>query len=166
MQHVGGEDDVELGETAVGELLDNADSFFTAFAAQNLRVAGSSSGNHGCDGFGAKPVAHDLPPDPFATSLERDAAVGGDVLAVGALGVAVQARPVPRQVDEDVGDHWFPVTVSSLTSNRSSFIVVQGTAEGKPFDRDALDGLIDLAGAGITALVALQREIVGSYLNV
>ena len=28
---------------------------------------------------------------------------------------------------------------------------MQGTAEGKPFDRDALDGLLDLAGAGITA---------------
>jgi len=42
---------------------------------------------------------------------------------------------------------------------------VQGTAEGAPFDRDALDGLLDLAGAGITALVALQRAHVGEILG-
>ena len=39
------------------------------------------------------------------------------------------------------------------------------TPEGAPFDRDALDSLLDLAGAGITALVALQREHVGAILG-
>ncbi len=58
------------------------------------------------------------------------------------------------------------VDMNIIKTGKGRFIEVQGTAEGKPFDRDALDGLIDLAGAGITALVALQREIVGSYLNV
>jgi ribonuclease PH len=58
------------------------------------------------------------------------------------------------------------VDMNIIKTGKGRFIEVQGTAEGKPFDRDALDGLIDLAGAGITALVALQREIIGSYLNV
>ncbi len=53
-----------------------------------------------------------------------------------------------------------------IKTGRGSFIEVQGTAEGEPFDRDALDDLIDLAGAGITALVALQREIVGGFLGI
>jgi ribonuclease PH len=58
------------------------------------------------------------------------------------------------------------VDMNIIKTGNGRFIEVQGTAEGKPFDRDALDGLIDLAGAGITALVGLQREIVGSFLSV
>ncbi len=58
------------------------------------------------------------------------------------------------------------VDMNIIKTGNGRFIEVQGTAEGKPFDRDGLDGLIDLAGAGITALVGLQREIVGSYLSV
>jgi ribonuclease PH len=57
------------------------------------------------------------------------------------------------------------VDMNVIKTGSGRFIEVQGTAEGKPFDRDALDGLIDLAGAGITALIALQREIVGSVLG-
>jgi len=41
------------------------------------------------------------------------------------------------------------------------FIEVQGTAEGPPFERRALDDLLELADAGIRELVALQRTIVG-----
>ncbi len=57
------------------------------------------------------------------------------------------------------------VDMNMIKTGPGRFIEVQGTAEGKPFDRDALDGLIDLAGAGITALVGLQREHVGSLLG-
>jgi ribonuclease PH len=38
------------------------------------------------------------------------------------------------------------------------FIEVQGTAEGEPFKRGALDAMLDLATAGISELVARQRE--------
>ena len=38
------------------------------------------------------------------------------------------------------------------------FVEVQGTAEGEPFDRAQLDGLLELARGGIRALVAAQRE--------
>ena len=41
------------------------------------------------------------------------------------------------------------------------FIEIQGTAEGPPFERKALDDLIALADEGIRELVELQREIVG-----
>jgi ribonuclease PH len=37
-------------------------------------------------------------------------------------------------------------------------IEVQGTAEGKAFSRDQLNGLLDLASAGITQILAAQRE--------
>ena len=45
------------------------------------------------------------------------------------------------------------------------FIEVQGTAEGEPFDRHALDALLELAGEAIERLVAMQREIVGGLLS-
>ena len=38
------------------------------------------------------------------------------------------------------------------------FVEVQGTAEGEPFDREQLDGLLELASGGIRSLVAAQRE--------
>ena len=38
------------------------------------------------------------------------------------------------------------------------FIEVQGTAEGEPFERGALDAMLDLATAGIGELFARQRE--------
>ena len=37
------------------------------------------------------------------------------------------------------------------------FIEVQGTAEGAPFARDQLDGMLDLASAGISQLVTAQK---------
>ena len=39
-----------------------------------------------------------------------------------------------------------------------ALIEVQGTAEGTPFTRQQLDGMIDLAQRGIAELVALQRQ--------
>ncbi len=41
------------------------------------------------------------------------------------------------------------------------FIEVQGTAEGAPFDRATMDGLLDLARQGIAELVSLQRRALG-----
>ena len=38
------------------------------------------------------------------------------------------------------------------------FVEVQGTAEGEPFDRSLLDGLLDLAVRGCADLTALQRQ--------
>ncbi len=42
-----------------------------------------------------------------------------------------------------------------------TLIEVQGTAEGAPFTREQLDGLVDLAQRGIADLVALQRAALG-----
>jgi ribonuclease PH len=39
------------------------------------------------------------------------------------------------------------------------FIEVQGTAEGPPFPRDTLDGLLTLADRGIATLIGIQREV-------
>ncbi|NUR92125.1 MAG: ribonuclease PH [Nonomuraea sp.] len=43
-----------------------------------------------------------------------------------------------------------------------SFVEVQGTAEGAPFDRKALDQLLDLAVIGCEQLTVIQRETLAS----
>ena len=48
-----------------------------------------------------------------------------------------------------------------VTTGRGLFVEVQGTAEGAPFDRRELDGLLDLALAGTERLTALQRAALG-----
>jgi ribonuclease PH len=49
------------------------------------------------------------------------------------------------------------VDLNVVADAEGRFIEVQGTAEGQPFDRDALDSLLDLALGGIDELVRLQR---------
>ena len=38
-----------------------------------------------------------------------------------------------------------------------AFIEVQGTAEGVPFDRDELNGMLDLASQGVLELIGKQK---------
>lgn len=45
-----------------------------------------------------------------------------------------------------------------IMGESGSFIEVQGTAEGAPFDRDELNKLLDLASEGVSQLVAKQHE--------
>ena len=56
------------------------------------------------------------------------------------------------------------VDMNVVKTSDGRFIELQGTAETQPFDRAALDMLLGLADAGIAALVARQREIVGTIL--
>ena len=42
---------------------------------------------------------------------------------------------------------------------KGGLVEVQGTAEGEPFDRALLDGMLDLAASGIEQLVAMQRAV-------
>lgn len=44
-----------------------------------------------------------------------------------------------------------------VMTGEGAFVEVQGTAEGQPFDRAELDGLLDLAASGCATLTAAQR---------
>jgi ribonuclease PH len=57
------------------------------------------------------------------------------------------------------------VDMNFVKTGDGRFIELQGTAEGLPFDRRALDALMGLADEGIKKLIDKQREIVGKYLN-
>jgi ribonuclease PH len=57
------------------------------------------------------------------------------------------------------------VDMNIVKTGDGRFIEVQGTAEGAPFERQALDDLMALGDKGIQELVALQRAIVGGILT-
>jgi len=58
------------------------------------------------------------------------------------------------------------IDMNVVMDGQGRFIEVQGTGERTPFDRKRLDDLLDLAGAGIDRLTAVQREIVAGGTDV
>lgn len=52
------------------------------------------------------------------------------------------------------------VDFNVVMTGRGEFVEVQGTAEGRPFSREALDGLLALAELGIRRLVEIQQAYV------
>jgi len=51
------------------------------------------------------------------------------------------------------------VDMNVVMTESGRFVEVQGTAEGRPFARDKLNELLDLAGAGIAQIIRRQNEI-------
>ena len=49
-----------------------------------------------------------------------------------------------------------------VMTGAGSFVEIQGTAEGAPFDRDELDALLTLAAKGCVDLTKLQNEALGT----
>ncbi len=58
--------------------------------------------------------------------------------------------------EEDAGAE---VDFNVVMTGGGDFVEVQGTAEGEPFDRGALDALLDLAAGGISELTAIQHDV-------
>ena len=54
------------------------------------------------------------------------------------------------------------VDFNVVGTDAGTFVEVQGTAEGKPFDRNAMEGLMDLASSGLERLFAAQTEILAT----
>jgi len=57
------------------------------------------------------------------------------------------------------------VDMNIVKTGDGRYVEIQGTAEGTPFDTDALQRLLRLADSGIQELVDLQRGVVGAYLT-
>ena len=54
------------------------------------------------------------------------------------------------------------VDFNVVGTDAGTFVEVQGTAEGKPFDRAAMEGLMDLASTGLEQLFVAQTEIIAT----
>tara|TARA_B100001123_G_scaffold33060_2_gene34523 strand:+ start:5488 stop:5730 length:243 start_codon:yes stop_codon:yes gene_type:complete len=60
-----------------------------------------------------------------------------------------------------VEDSSAQVDMNLVVTESGGLVEVQGTAEGHPFRRDQLDELLDLGMNGISALVDVQRQVLG-----
>ena len=54
------------------------------------------------------------------------------------------------------------VDFNVVGTDAGTFVEVQGTAEGQPFDRAAMDELIDLASSGLQRLFTAQAEVLAT----
>jgi ribonuclease PH len=89
-------------------------------------------------------------------SLGLEAALTGQVAAVS-VGVVEGEPRLDLPYEEDVRAE---VDMNVVATADGRLVEVQGTAEGAPFDRPALDQLLDLALAGCEQLFVLQRQAV------
>lgn len=85
-----------------------------------------------------------------------------DYVAAISVGV-VDGNPMLDLAYEE--DSRADVDMNIVKTGGGKFIEVQGTAEGAPFDQDALNRLLELAETGIQEMISLQRKIVGPFLS-
>ena len=87
--------------------------------------------------------------------IKPDAKVLKDSVSAVSVGISKGAPMLDLCYEEDVRAE---TDMNVVISGNGSFIEVQGTAEGEPFDRKLLDGLLDLAVEGCAKLSDLQRS--------
>jgi ribonuclease PH len=81
-----------------------------------------------------------------------------DYVAATSVGVVAGTPMLDLAYDEDSRAD---VDMNVVKTGDGRFIEVQGTAEGPPFERTALDSLLELADAGIRDLIDIQKSVVG-----
>jgi ribonuclease PH len=84
-----------------------------------------------------------------------------DYVAATSVGVVGGLPMLDLAYDEDSRAD---VDMNIIKTGDGRFIEIQGTAEGPPFERQALDDLMALGDKGIRELVAMQKAIVGEFL--
>ena len=96
--------------------------------------------------------------DAFDTRVEEGKLAGSplvDHVAAVSVGIVGDQVLLDLEYAEDVGAE---VDANVVMTGDGLLVEVQGTAEGKPFARDQLDRMLDLAAAGIAELVDAQRK--------
>ena len=77
-----------------------------------------------------------------------------DQVAAVSVGIVEGETLLDLEYVDDVNAE---VDLNVVMSGRELLIEVQGTAEGAPFSREDLDGMLDLAAGGISELVEAQK---------
>ncbi|WP_030510919.1 ribonuclease PH [Microbispora rosea] len=86
----------------------------------------------------------------------------GDPLVNSVAAVSVGVVGTEPMLDLDYSEDVKAETdMNVVMTGRGDYVEVQGTAEGTPFDRTALNGLLDLAAVGCAELTRLQTEALG-----
>ncbi|MDP8905784.1 MAG: ribonuclease PH, partial [Chloroflexota bacterium] len=86
-----------------------------------------------------------------------EAAIDGQIAAVS-VGI-VDGMPL---LDLDyTEDSQAEVDFNVVGTDRGEYVEIQGTAEGKPFERASMERLLALADDGLRRLFAMQRKVLG-----
>ncbi|MEI7771465.1 MAG: ribonuclease PH [Chloroflexales bacterium] len=90
--------------------------------------------------------------------LRADGKLAQDPLARAVAAVSVGIIGDELLLDLDYSeDSSADIDCNVVQTDGGAFVEVQGTAEGEPVSRPQLDALLDLAGQGISRLIAAQR---------
>jgi len=81
-------------------------------------------------------------------------------VAAVSVGVAHGQRLLDLCYDEDFNAE---VDFNVVMTSKGEFVEVQGTAEGRPFSKETIDFLLDLAEKGITELFEAQQAAIDSF---
>ncbi|MBI1872350.1 MAG: ribonuclease PH [Acidobacteria bacterium] len=84
-----------------------------------------------------------------------------DLVAAVSVGIVGGTPMLDLAYEEDSKAE---VDMNVVKTGGGRYIEVQGTAEGPPFGRDALEALLELADRGLSELFARQREVIGHLL--
>lgn len=95
--------------------------------------------------------------------LQREKKITADPLKGFVASVSVGIFRGEAVLDLDYAeDSKAETDLNVVMTEQGEFIEVQGTAEAAPFSRDELDRMLELAGGGITELIAHQRKALAS----
>ena len=96
----------------------------------------------------------------LADAVDRDALARNPVIdEIAAVSVGIVDGDMVLDLDYE-SDVRAEVDLNVVMSGRGLLVEVQGTAEGAPFSRQDLEGLLDLATGGIAELHDMQRRAV------
>jgi len=80
-------------------------------------------------------------------------------IAATSVGVVHEYKLLDLCYDED---HQAAVDFNVVMTSKGEFVEIQGSAEGKPFDREMTDSLLSLAEKGIKQLFEIQQAVLES----
>lgn len=80
--------------------------------------------------------------------------------AVAAISVGIYKGEAVLDLDY-LEDSSCETDMNVVMTGSGGFVEIQGTAEGEPFCRDAMNAMLDLAAAGITDLLQKQKAALG-----
>jgi ribonuclease PH len=84
-----------------------------------------------------------------------------DFVAATSVGIVGKDLLLDLAYDEDSRAD---VDMNIVMTGKGEFIEIQGTAERKPFNKEQMDELMELAKKGITELIGIQRHILKDIL--
>jgi ribonuclease PH len=80
---------------------------------------------------------------------------------VAAVSVGILSGATYHDLDYSEDSH-ADVDFNVVATDAGKYVELQGTAEGKPFDRADVDRLLDMAAIGLEKLFAAQAEAIAS----